>query len=41
MYRPVLAKTLEIIASEGPDSFYRGRLTEDMVADIKDASKFI
>ncbi|XP_060570735.1 glutathione hydrolase 1 proenzyme-like [Ruditapes philippinarum] len=38
MYRPVLAKTLEKIADEGPDCFYRGSLTDDMIADITDAN---
>ncbi|XP_036382052.1 glutathione hydrolase 5 proenzyme-like [Megalops cyprinoides] len=33
-----LAKTLEIIAEDGPDAFYNGRIAEDLIQDIKDAS---
>ncbi|CAK8693132.1 unnamed protein product [Clavelina lepadiformis] len=34
--RPQLAVTLRIIAEEGAQAFYNGRLTDDIVADLKD-----
>lgn len=32
-----LADTLEIIAREGADAFYRGRIAEDLIRDIQEA----
>jgi gamma-glutamyltranspeptidase/glutathione hydrolase/leukotriene-C4 hydrolase len=32
IYRPNLAKTLKMIADEGPDSFYTGTIAEDMLS---------
>ncbi|XP_068617139.1 gamma-glutamyltransferase 5a [Brachionichthys hirsutus] len=32
-----LADTLEIIAEEGPDAFYTGRIAEDLIRDIQEA----
>lgn len=32
---PALAETLEAIAADGPDAFYRGRLAENMAARIR------
>lgn len=36
MYRPKLARTLEIIADD-PFSFYNGSLAENITQDIQDA----
>jgi gamma-glutamyltranspeptidase / glutathione hydrolase len=35
MHLPALAKTLKRIAAKGPDAFYRGELTERMVAYLR------
>ncbi|KAM9394278.1 gamma-glutamyltransferase 5a isoform 1-T2 [Pholidichthys leucotaenia] len=32
-----LADTLEVIAKEGPDAFYKGRIAEDLIRDIQEA----
>lgn len=32
-----LADTLEVIASEGANAFYRGRIAEDLIRDIREA----
>ena len=36
MRQPKLARTLEIIAEEGPDAFYDGRLSRDVALDIQE-----
>ncbi|XP_053376104.1 glutathione hydrolase 1 proenzyme-like isoform X2 [Mercenaria mercenaria] len=41
MYRPALAKTLETIANDGPDCFYKGNLTDDIIADIREKNGII
>ena len=33
------ADTLERIAAEGPDVFYRGKLAKDMVSEIQEAGR--
>lgn len=35
MKRPQLAKTLELVAINGPDALYSGILTESFVEDIR------
>lgn len=32
-----LADTLEVIANEGPDVFYTGRIAEDLLRDVQEA----
>lgn len=32
-----LADTLEVIANEGADAFYRGRVAEDLIRDVREA----
>lgn len=32
-----LAHTLEMIANQGPDAFYTGRIAEDLIHDIQEA----
>lgn len=36
MKRPALARTFDVIAREGADAFYDGRLTENFVKDVQD-----
>ncbi|KAJ2848252.1 hypothetical protein IWW36_003414 [Coemansia brasiliensis] len=36
VYRPELAKTLQEIAHNGPDSFYKGRIAKSLVKTIQD-----
>ncbi|KAL8577143.1 hypothetical protein ACOMHN_052445 [Nucella lapillus] len=36
IYRPNLAQTLRVIATEGISAFYNGSLTQDVIDDIKD-----
>ena len=39
MYFPKLAKTLRTIAEEGGDTFYNGKLSEDILADLEDVGR--
>uniref|UniRef100_A0A8C9T0R6 Gamma-glutamyltransferase 5a n=1 Tax=Scleropages formosus TaxID=113540 RepID=A0A8C9T0R6_SCLFO len=32
-----LADTLEVIANQGPDAFYRGKIARDLIQDVQDA----
>lgn len=34
---PKLAETMEIIAEQGADAFYTGKIGQDLIKDIKDA----
>ncbi|XP_069789682.1 glutathione hydrolase 5 proenzyme-like [Narcine bancroftii] len=39
VHYPQLAETLEIIAQEGPEAFYNGQITRDLIKDIRNASE--
>jgi gamma-glutamyltranspeptidase len=41
MTRPKLARTLEIIAEQGPDAFYTGELADKIVKEIQDRGGII
>ncbi|XP_074640412.1 scoloptoxin SSD14-like isoform X2 [Tubulanus polymorphus] len=39
--RPILAKTLKLIALEGADTYYNGSLAEDIIKDLKEYSSIV
>ena len=41
LVQPELARTLKALADEGPDSFYRGRIAEQIVAEMQSGRGFI
>ncbi|MGH3087308.1 MAG: gamma-glutamyltransferase [Rubrobacteraceae bacterium] len=41
LVQPDLADTFSLIASEGPDAFYRGDIAERIVADMEDAGELL
>jgi gamma-glutamyltranspeptidase/glutathione hydrolase len=40
LVQPQLADTLELIAKEGPDAFYKGEIADRLVAEMQNASNF-
>lgn len=41
LVQPELARTLKVLADEGPDCFYRGRIAEQIVAEIRAGRGFV
>lgn len=39
LYRPLLAKTLTKIATEGASTFYNGSLAKDLLKDLQDTDE--
>lgn len=38
---PKLAKTFKTIAAEGPETFYTGSLSQDIITDLEERGKLI